>query len=113
MKAIYSIIILIAACLVGYTSNAQTDTLKTATITVKGITCNGDMPVIKKKLLNQEGIDEAEYSEAKSGAVVFTVKYHSAVTGEEAIRKTIEAAPSCDRPKEFPYKVKQFSSANQ
>lgn len=112
MKSIISIIILFIAIAITNTVIAQTgaDTLKTATIKVSGITCNGDMPVIRKKLLNQEGIDEAAFSAAKSGAVTFTVKYHSAIITEKKIREVIEGAPSCDNPNLYPYKVKTFKA---
>ncbi|HXH18519.1 MAG TPA: heavy metal-associated domain-containing protein [Chitinophagales bacterium] len=111
MRTIISIVIMLAAIAAANTGIAQTaaDTLKTATIKVSGITCNGDMPVIKKRLLNQEGIDEAAFSAAKSGAVTFTVKYHSAIITEKKIREVIEGAPSCDNPSLFPYKVKAFA----
>ena len=86
-----------------------TDTLKIAKVKVKGITCTMDLPIIKKKLVNQEGIDEVTYSEVKSEAVFFTVKYHTSVISEKQIRATIEAAPSCEDPNELPYKVKSFN----
>lgn len=86
------------------------DTLKTATIKIKGISCTMDLPIIKKKLVNEEGIDDVAYSEVKSEAVFFTVKYHTAIISEKQIRTTIENAPSCDDPSEKPYKVKSFNS---
>lgn len=108
MKRIISIIIAIVATATCTTAFGQTtpDTVKTATIKVSGISCNGDMPLIKKKLINQEGIDEVSFSEAKGGAVTFTVKYHSSITTEKKIREWIEAAPSCDNPNLYPYKTK-------
>lgn len=89
------------------------DSLKTATIKVSGITCNGDMTVIKKKLINKDGIDEVSFSEAKNGVVTFTVKYHSSITSELNIRKIIEAAPSCDNPDLYPYKTKSVITDNK
>jgi hypothetical protein len=64
------------------------------------------MPLIKKKLINQEGIDEVSYTEAKGGAVTFSVKYHSSLITEKKVREMIEAAPSCDNPNLYPYKTK-------
>ena len=95
----------ITTCTTSFGQTAS-DTLKTATIKVSGISCNGDMPLIKKKLINQEGIDEVNFSAAKGGAVTFTVKYHSSITTEKKIREWIEAAPSCDNPNLYPYKAK-------
>ncbi len=108
MNRIISIIIAVMAITAVTSAFGQstTDTLKTATIKVSGISCNGDMPLIKKKLINQAGIDEASYTEAKGGAVTFSVKYHSSIATEKKIREIIEAAPSCDNPNLFPYKTK-------
>lgn len=110
MKRFISIIIAIVAITTCTTTFGQTtaDTLKTATIKVSGISCNGDMPLIKKKLINHDGIDEVSFAEAKSGAVTFTVKYHSSITTEKKIREWIEAAPSCDNPNLYPYKAKEI-----
>ena len=90
---------------------AQTapDSLKIVQIRVKGITCNGDMPVIKKKLVHGEGIEEASFTEAKDGAVTFTVHYHTSAITEKEILKIIEAAPSCDNPDLYPYKTKTIT----
>ena len=112
MKRIISIIIALVAITIGTTAFGQstTDTLKSATIKVSGISCNGDMPLIKKKLINQEGIDEVNFTEAKDGAVTFSVKYHSSMTTEKKIRVVIEAVPSCDNPNLYPFKTKTLNS---
>ena len=112
MKTIISIITFVVFATINTAATAQTatDTLKMATIKIKGISCPMDLPIIKKKLVNQEGIDDVNYSEVKSEAVIFTVKYHTSVITEKQIRTTIENAPSCDNPNEKPYKVKSFNS---
>ena len=109
MRTLISILIVFVFSNISH-SQTKADTVKTATIKIGGIACNMDMPIIKKKLLNQEGVDEATYSEAKSGSVIFTVKYHSSIITEKKIREVIEAAPSCDNPNELPYKVKSFKA---
>jgi copper chaperone CopZ len=111
MNRIISFIIALVAVATGTTAFGQssTDTTKIATIKVSGITCNGDMDQIKKKLVNSEGIDEATFTEAKSGVVTFTVKYHTSIITEKKIREKVEAAPSCDNPKLFPYKAKSIT----
>ena len=91
------------------TGQSTSDSLKTASIKVSGITCNGDMPIIKKKLINLEGTESVTFTEAKNGVVTFTVEYHTSVITEERILKEIEAAPSCDNPNSFPYKTKPLS----
>ena len=82
------------------------DTLKTSTVKITGITCQGDMPQIKKKLINQDGIDEVSFTEAKGGLSTFTVSYHTSVISEQQILALIESSPCCDNPNEFPYKAK-------
>lgn len=84
------------------------DTLKTISVKITGITCEGDLPIIKKKLINQPGVDEVTYEKAKTDTVNFVIKYHTSAIDEKKIRKTIEAAPSCDYPGVFPYKVKEL-----
>jgi copper chaperone CopZ len=94
-------------------AQAVADTLKTAEIKVRGITCNDDMPLIKKKLINNEGIDEVTFSEAKAGTVVFKISYHTSFINDKKICEIIEAAPSCDDPQIFPYKAKLLVQAAQ
>lgn len=108
MKNLFSVLAtlcLVFSCSIAF-SQSGADAYLTAQFKVSGITCSGDMPVIKKKLINQEGIDEVAFTEAKNGVVTFTIKYHSAVISEKRIREVIESAPSCDRPDEYPYKAK-------
>ncbi len=114
MNRIISILIVLLAITNCNTalSQATADSLKTVTIKVSGITCNGDMTVIKKKLINRDGIDEVSFTEAKKGEVTFTVKYHSSITNEKQIREWIEAAPSCDNPDLYPYKTKTIKADN-
>lgn len=111
MKTIISIIALLIALGTSNFAKAQAnDTLKIATIKIKGISCTMDLPIIKKKLVNEDGIEDITYSEVKSEAVVFTVKYHTAIITEKQIKTVIENAPSCDNPEEKPYKVKSFKA---
>lgn len=111
MKTIISIIIVFATLGLTNTVKAQAnDTLKIATIKIKGISCSMDLPIIKKKLVNEDGIDDITYSEVKSDAVIFTVKYHTSIITEKQIRTAIENAPACDNPNEKPYKVKSFKA---
>ena len=105
------ILIVFALCISG-NAKAQTahDSTATIKIKVKGIICNMDFPLIKKKLINQEGVDEVAFSEIKSGAVVCTVTYHPLIISEEKISKAIEAAPSCENPNQYPYRAKVLPS---
>lgn len=108
MKKTILVIIALFFVLISDSVKAQAvnDTLKSLTIKVSGISCNGDMPLIKKKLINQEGIEDVSYTDASNGKVTFTILYHSIATTEEKIKQFIESAPSCDDPNTFPYKTK-------
>jgi len=86
------------------------DTLKTATLKVTGITCQGDMPIIRKQLINQDGIDDVTFTKAKGGLSTFTVSYHTSVIDEAGVLAVIEAAPSCDDPGIFPYKARAVTA---
>jgi copper chaperone CopZ len=90
---------------------AQTvDSLKVATIKVKNLHCNNDMPTIKKRLHNQEGIEEVRFTPIEANVSTFTITYHSSATNQANIEKAIEATPGCDDPLARPYKVKKESN---
>jgi copper chaperone CopZ len=93
---------------------AQTpDSVKTATIKVGNLHCNGDMPTIKKRLLNQDGIDDVAFTDREGEVSTFTVKYHTSVTDEPAIHKAIETTPGCDDKSETPYRVQREHRASK
>jgi copper chaperone CopZ len=92
---------------------AQTDSVLTVVIKVKNLHCNNDMPTIKKRLLNAEGIDEVQFTDRKNEVSVFTVTYHSAATSKEQIEQVIEATPGCDNKNEMPYRVKKEKPAKK
>ena len=110
MKKIIFLAISIFAIL-GLTSGASaqsaTDSLKKATIVVHNLTCNGDMPTIKKQLLNQDGIDEVVFTNRANGQSTFTISFHSSVIDRKKIEHVIEKTPGCDDKTTTPYKVKK------
>lgn len=89
---------------------AQADSLKTAVIKVTNLHCGNDMPTIKKRLLNQDGIDEVTFTDIKGETSTFTITYHTSVTGQGQIEKAIETTPGCDDKRETPYRVKKEGS---
>jgi copper chaperone CopZ len=108
MKLIYCIATLVVALIFSNNISAQTastDSVKTAVIKVANLHCNGDMPTIKKRLLNQDGIDEVAFTDREGERSTFTVTYHSSATTEGAIEKAIETTPGCDDQGETPYRV--------
>lgn len=111
MKIINFLIVAIVATFIYFPAAAQApDSLKTAIITVGNLSCNNDMPTLKKQLLNQEGIDEITFTAIQNGKSEFTILYHSSATNLEQIERCIEATPGCDNPNTKPYKVKKNKS---
>ncbi len=112
-KILYALLICFATMILK--SNAQTiqDSVLTVQVKVGGIGCGGDMGIIKKKLINQEGIDEVTFTDNKGDASTFTVTYHTSIVTEKKIREVIESAPCCDNPNEFPYKAKTVETKPQ
>ncbi|MCD6013914.1 MAG: hypothetical protein K0Q79_3776 [Flavipsychrobacter sp.] len=107
-RAFISAAILIAAAFTSKTTFAQTaDTAKKITIKVTNLHCGNDMPTIKKRLLNQDGIDEVKFTDISRETSTFTITYHTSVTTQEQIEKAIETTPGCDDDKETPYRVKK------
>lgn len=97
---------LLCACVSG-TSLAQADTAKTITLKVTNLHCNNDMPTIKKRLLNADGIDKVSFTDIFGETSTFTIVYHTAATSQEQIEKAIESTPGCDDVGETPYRVKR------
>lgn len=96
---------------ISLSTSAQTpDSLKVATIKVRNLHCNNDMPTIKKQLLNQEGIEEVSFTPIDGDQSTFTISYHSSASSQPQIEQAIEATPGCDDPSSKPYKVKKDSS---
>lgn len=114
MKQIISFVAAIAAC--SYSSVAcaqQPDSVKTATIQVINLHCANDMPTIKKRLLNQDGIDDVTFTPLRYESSSFTIHYHTAVTSVREIEKLIESTPDCENPNEYPYRVAKTRKAKQ
>lgn len=88
-------------------AQATADTVKKISVKVTNLHCNNDMPTIKKRLLNQEGIDKVEFTDIAGETSVFTIVYHSSVTDQDRIEKYIETTPGCDAQDETPYRVKR------
>jgi len=86
---------------------AQVDSVKKLTMKVTNLHCNNDMPTIKKRLLNQEGVDDVTFTEILNETSMFTITYHSSVTDRQQIEKAVESTPGCDNKNETPYKVKK------
>ena len=111
MKNIFFITCLLSLFFFRQQAAAQTaDTLKTITLEVGNLHCDGDMPTIQKNLLNQEGIDEVSFTARKKQAATFTVTFHTAANSPNGIKSAVENTPGCDAPDEKPYRVKHVSN---
>lgn len=88
-------------------AQATADTVKKISVKVTNLHCNNDMPTIKKRLLNQDGIDKVEFTDIAGETSVFTIVFHSSVTDQDRIEKYIETTPGCDAQDETPYRVKR------
>jgi len=84
----------------------NSDTTKTITIKVKGITCSMDLKTIATNVEELKGVSSSE--PGKMGATsTFEVKYNPALVTEKEIHSAIENTGGCKNSKDRPYKVKQ------
>ena len=114
MKSILSVLAVSFSLLfVSQNLHAQSasDTAKKALITVVNLTCDGDMPTIKKQLLNQDGIESVEFTKRNGSSSDFTILFIGGVISLEKIRKAIESTPGCDDKSITPYRVKKAKPA--
>lgn len=88
------------------TTNQTTDSLKTATVKVKGITCSMDLKMISANLEKVKGVSSCKAGK-QGTTTTFEVKYNPASVTEKEIFAAIENTGSCENPDERPYKIKQ------
>ncbi|MBS1616202.1 MAG: hypothetical protein JST06_08820 [Bacteroidetes bacterium] len=99
------IALLLAGAPAAEAQSAAPDSVKTVLIKVRNLHCDGDMPTIKKRLINQDGIDDVAFTERDGSQATFTITYHSSATREDVIEQAIESTPGCDDKSETPYRV--------
>jgi len=88
------------------TTNQTTDSLKTSTVKVKGITCSMDLKMISANVEKVKGVNSCKAGK-QGTTTTFEVKYNSALVTEKEIFAAIENTGSCENPDERPYKIKQ------
>ena len=88
------------------TTNQTTDSLKTATVKVKGITCSMDLKMISANVEKVKGVSSCKAGK-QGTTTTFEVKYNPALVTEKEIFAVIENTGSCENPDERPYKIKQ------
>ena len=107
---VWAVIVLIATANSAFshttTSYQTTDSLKTATVKVKGITCSMDLKMISANVEKLKGV--SSFKAGKQGTTTtFEVKYNPALVTEKEIFAAIENTGSCENPDARPYKIKQ------
>lgn len=85
----------------------SSDSLLTTELKVFKLTCDGDMPTIKKQLLNQDGVMDVNFTARNNGSSTFTVQYLPGITDRKGIIRSIESTPGCDDKSSTPYRVKK------
>jgi len=87
-------------------TQTTTDSLKTATIKVKGINCSKDLKMISDNVDKVKGVSSSKV--VKQGTVTtFEVNYNPTLVSEKEIFAAIENTGSCENPDERRYKIKQ------
>lgn len=87
-------------------SNQTTDSFKTATVKVKGITCSMDLKMISANVEKVSGVNSCKVRK-KGTTTTFEIKYNPELVTEKEIYSAIENTGSCENPDERPYKIKQ------
>ncbi len=116
MKRILSLLIVVfCGCFAAPSVFAQSKASepKKALVQVVNLTCDGDMPTIKKQLINQDGIESVEFTKRASGSSQFTILFNTDVITLDQIHKTIEKTPGCDDKSTTPYRVKKDKKAKE
>ena len=87
-------------------NSPRTDSIKSVTVRVKGITCSMDLKMITANVEKVNGVYSC--TTIKQGTTTtFEIKYSPLVTTEKEIFATIENTASCENPEERPYKIKK------
>ena len=85
----------------------KADTVQTIQLKVKGITCSGDLLMISDHVEKKAGVSKCDAVGKMSTTSTFEVTFNPDKISKTELIKSIEETPSCDHPKEKPYRVKQ------
>lgn len=87
-------------------ASQNTDSVVTATVKVKGITCSSDLKMISTSVEKLQGVISCKAG--KHGTTTsFLIKYNPAVIAPKEIFTAIENTGGCENPDERPYRIKQ------
>lgn len=84
----------------------KTDSTKTITVKVKGISCSMDLKMISANVEKLKGVSSCKAGKMGTTSL-FEVKLNPALVTEKEINTAIENTGSCENPDEKPYKIKQ------
>ena len=87
-------------------SNRMTDSIKTITYKVKGISCSKDLKMITANVEKMKGVNSCKPGK-KGTTTSFIINYNPLLVKESEILAAIENTGSCENPDDRPYKVKQ------
>lgn len=99
----------VLACTNSAKTFAQNTATKDTTIDIKvtGIICGMDLPLINERVKKEIGVKECK-AISKPGAITqFSITYNPSQLSYQKIIEAVEDAPSCEDPKDRPYKVKK------
>lgn len=89
-------------------TNQTTDSLNTATVKVKGISCSEDSEMISANVVKVKGVSSCKAGK-QDPVTTFEVKYIPELVAEREIFVTIQNTGSCDNPDERPHKINSKS----
>lgn len=87
-------------------TSQNTDSLVTATVKVKGITCSTDLKMISASVEKLQGVTSCKAGR-QGTTTSFLIKYNPAVIAPQEIFTAIENTGGCENPDERPYRIKQ------
>lgn len=98
------------SCAFAGQANAQTlsDSLKTITLRVGGITCSNDCKMIANSVSRVKGVKQCQTVGKETATTAFKVEYDPRQASEKDIQKAILNTGACEAPSERPYKVKSI-----
>ena len=88
---------------------AQTVFSKDTTVDIKvtGIICGMDVPLINDRVKKETGVKDCKAVSKPGATTQFKITYNPTEISYQKVMEAVEDAPSCEDPKDRPYKVKK------
>ena len=107
-KAILLVALLSCAFAGRTTAQTLSDSLKTVTLRIGGITCSNDCQMIASSVSRVKGVRQCQTVGKESATTAFKMQYDPRQTSEKDIQTAILNTGACEAPSERPYKVKSI-----